>query len=394
MDILYESCAGIDIHQAMIAVCVLHGPLTTTRPKREERRFDTTTVGLTACRDFLLSLKVQAKVQAVGMESTGVYWKPVWHALVNDFELILANSAHMKSIKGQKTDKKDAHWIAKLTRTGFLPKSFVPDETIQELRELTRQRKHQVETRNREVNRIHNTLQSGGIKLTTYIEDIMGASGRNLMNLLVNGEVIMPTIIKENVYTSLKKKVPQLQLALDGYFLEHHRFMLEQSLDIYDFYTQQIEVLEKRIDIYLNQYGRQLDILDSIPGIDKVTASVFIAEVGIDMEQFPTPGHLTSWAGLCPGNNESAGKKRSSKTRHGNAYLKKCLCQAVYAARRQKNSPIALRLYQLQARHGPQKATIAIAHYLLKLAYFLIGNNLTYTDYCQQKKIVRDELTI
>ncbi|WP_230307023.1 IS110 family transposase [Streptococcus sobrinus] len=304
MVILYESCAGIDIHQAMIAVCVLHGPLTTTRPKREERRFDTTTAGLTACRDFLLSLKVQA----VGMESTGVYWKPVWHALVNDFELILANPVHMKSIKGQKTDKKDAHWIAKLTRIGFLPKSFVPGETIQELRELTRQRKHQVETRNREVNRIHNILQSGGIKLTTYIEDIMGASGRNLMNLLVNGEVIAPTIIKS------QEEGSATSVSFRRIFLRASSLYVRAIFRYLRFLHPTNEVLEKRIDIYLNQYDRQLDILDSIPGIDKVTASVFIAEVGIDMEQFPTPGHLASWAGLCPGNNESAGKKRSSKT--------------------------------------------------------------------------------
>lgn len=357
MDILYESCAGIDIHQSMIAVCVLHGPLTSTRPKCEERRFDTTTAGLAECRDFLLSLKVQV----VGMESTGVYWKPIWYALVNDFELILANPAHMKTIKGQKTDKKDARWIAKLTRIGLLPKSFVPDETIQELRELTRQRKHQVETRNREVNRIHNILQSGGIKLTTYIEDIMGTSGRNLMNLLVNGEVITPKLIRENVYTSLKKKIPQLQLALDGHFSEHHRFMLSQALEIYDFYTKQIDGLNQRIETYLAQYDRQLEILDSIPGIDRITASVFIAEVGVDMKQFPTAAHLASWAGLCPGNNESAGKKRS---------------------------PIAQRFFQLQARRGPQKATIAIAHQLLKLSYFLIANNLTYTDYCQQKRLL------
>ncbi|MGT2844916.1 IS110 family transposase [Streptococcus hongkongensis] len=364
MDIIYESCAGIDVHQAMIAVCVLHGSLTSTRPKCEERRFDTTSAGLSECRDFLLSLKVQAS----GMESTGVYWKPVWHALVDNFELILANPAHMKNIKGQKTDKKDARSIAKLTRIGLLPKSFVPDETIQELRELTRQRKHQVENRNREVNRIHNILQSGGMKLTTYIEDVMGASGRNLMNLLIHEEVITPTIIKENVYTSLKKKVPQLQLALEGDFSAHHRFMLGQSLEIYDFYTQQIEILEHRIDTYLEQYERQLNILDSIPGIDRITASVFIAEVGGDMSQFPTPGHLASWAGLCPGNNESAGKKRSTKIRHGNAYLKKCLCQAVNAARRQKGSPIG--------------------QHLLKLAYFLIANNLTYTEYCQQKRLL------
>ncbi|HHW4960209.1 TPA: IS110 family transposase, partial [Streptococcus suis] len=210
MDVLYQSCAGIDVHQANIVVCILHGPLTSTRPKREMATFDTTTKGLRACHDFLS----QFHVEAVGMESTGVYWRPVWHALCDDFELILAQPAHMKAIPGQKTDKKDAHWIAKLTRIGLLPRSFVPDETIQELRELTRQRKHYVESRNRETNRIHKILQSGGIKLTTYIEDIMGLSGRNLLQLLVDGTPITPRIVHQSVYTSLKKKVPQLLEAL------------------------------------------------------------------------------------------------------------------------------------------------------------------------------------
>lgn len=381
MDIIYKSCAGIDVHQAMITVCILHGPLTSTRPKREEQCFDTTTRGLLECREFLLKFHVEA----VGMESTGVYWKPVWHTLSQDFGTILANPAHMKNIKGQKTDRKDAHWIAKLTRIGLLPRSFVPDEPIQELRDLTRRRKHLVESKNREVNRCHDILQSGGIKLTTYIDDIMGASGRNLMNLLLDGEAITSKRIAECVYTSLKKKIPQLMKAMDGHFSKHLRFMLKQSLDIYDFYNKQIEQLEEEIDHYLEKYQRELEILDSIPGISRITASVFIAEVGVDMSQFPTAGHLASWAGLCPGNNESAGKKRSTKIRKGNSYLKKTLCQAVYAARRQKDSPILQRFNQIKSRRGPQKATIAIAHQLLKLAYYLLQNNLTYHEFLKKK---------
>ncbi|HFI0346312.1 TPA: IS110 family transposase [Streptococcus suis] len=270
MDVLYQSCAGIDIHQANIVVCILHGPLTSTRPKREMATFDTTTKDLHACHDFLS----QFHVEAVGMESTGVYWRPVWHALCDDFELILAQQAHMKAIQGQKTDKKDAHWIAKLTRIGLLPRCFVPNETIQELRELTRQRKHYVESRNRETNRIHKILQSGGIKLTTYIEAIMGLSGRNLLQLLVDRMPITPRIVHQSVYTSLKKKVPQLLEALDGYFSDHHRFMLKQSLEIYDFFQKQIELLEEQINGYLSQYENHVEILDSIPGIDVITASM------------------------------------------------------------------------------------------------------------------------
>ncbi|MGQ7528572.1 IS110 family transposase, partial [Streptococcus suis] len=314
------------------------------------------------------------------------------HALCDDFELILAQPAHMKAIPGQKTDKKDAHWIAKLTRIGLLPRSFVPDEIIQELRELTRQRKHYVESRNRETNRIHKILQSGGIKLTTYIEDIMGLSGRNLLQLLVDRTPITPRIVHQSVYTSLKKKVPQLLEALDGYFSDHHRFMLKQSLEIYDFYQKQIELLEERINVYLSQYENHVEILDSIPGIDVITASVIISEVGVDMSQFPTAGHLASWAGLCPGNNESAGKKRSTKIRHGNSYLKKCLCQAAFAVKKQKGSPLADRFYQIQSRRGSQKATIALAHQLLKIAYILLKEQITYPEFLAQKKTTRDEL--
>lgn len=377
MDFIYESCAGIDVHQSNIVVCVLHGPLTSTRPKREEARFDTTTAGLKECRDFLQSFNVQA----CGMESTGVYWVPVWSALCQDFELILAQPAHMKNIPGKKTDKKDAHWIAQLTRLDLLPKSFVPDTDIRELRDLTRQRKHYVEARNREVNRIHKTLQLGGIKLTTYIDDIMGASGRHLLNLLRDGEEITKSLIRSAVYTSLKNKVPELMKAMDGNFSEHHRFMLGESLDIYDFYQKKIQRLEQRISDYLVKYEREVDILDSIPGIDRITASVMIAEIGVDMSQFPTAANLASWAGLCPGNNESSGKKKSTKIRRGNAYLKKCLCQAVFAAKRQKNSLITQRFNEIRSRRGPQKATIAMAHSLLKLAYYLLSYQLTYEEY-------------
>ena len=254
-----------------------------------------------------------------------------------------------------------------------------------------RQRKHYVESRNRETNRIHKILQSGGIKLTTYIEDIMGASGRNLLQLLIDETPLTPRMIHQSVYTSLKRKVPQLLEALDGYFSAHHRFMLGQSLEIYDFYQKQIDCLEERINGYLNLYERPVEILDSIPGIDLITASVIIAEIEVDMSQFPTAGHLASWAGLCPGNNESAGKKRSTKIRHGNSYLKRCLCQAVFAAKKQKGSPLAERYYQIQSRRGPQKATIALAHQLLKIAYILLKENLTYQEFVLQKKATRDE---
>lgn len=376
MDIIYKSCAGIDIHQDNVVVCVLYGPLTSTRPKREERRFDTTTQDLKLLNAWLQSFNVEA----IGMESTGVYWKPVWRALVDDFELILANPQRIKSIPGQKTDKQDAHWIAKLTRVGLIPRSFVPDLSIQELRDLTRQRKHYIESRNKEKNRAHKILQTSGIKLTSFMKDIFGKSGRNLLNLLVDGEVITETNIRQNVFTSLKRKVPQLLAAMDGYFSKHHRFMLKQSLEMIDTYDKLIMALEKEIDCRLEIYEHEIDILDSIPGIDRITAAVLIAEIGVDMSQFPTVNHLASWAGLCPGNNESSGKKKSSRIRKGNRYIKKCLTQAAFVASKRKGTRYYSKYRRIQQRRGPQKAVIAIAHDLLKTSYYLLSRQTLYQE--------------
>lgn len=377
MDIIYESCAGIDIHQESVVVCVLHGSLTSTRPKREERRFNTTTRDLEALNHWLKTYHVQA----VGMESTGIFWRPVWHALADDFELILANPQRIKNIPGQKTDKRDAHWIAKLTRIDLIPRSFVPNEDIQELRELTRQRKHVVEARNKEKNRAHKILQSSGIKLTSFMKDLFGKSGRQLLDLLVNGERITERVIKDNVFTTLKNKTPQLLDALNGYFSKHHRFMLQQLLTMIDTYDSLIEELEKEINKHLLGYEREFEILDSIPGISAITSSVLIAEMGVDMTQFPSAKHLASWAGLCPGNNESAGKKKSTRIPKGNRYIKKCLTQAAFVASKIKGSHFQTKFKAIQSRRGPQKAVIAIAHDLLKRAYYLLSTNQTYDEY-------------
>ncbi|EIO0086686.1 IS110 family transposase [Staphylococcus pseudintermedius] len=318
MDNVYRSCAGIDIHQNNVVACVLVGPLTSTRPKKYEATFKTTTRDLEALNHWLKSFGVEA----VGMESTGVYWKPIWHALINDFKLILANPQRIKNIPGQKTDKKDAYWIAKLTRIDLIPASFVPDENIQALRNLTRQRIHYIESRNTEKNRVHKILQCGGIKLTSYIKDVFGKSGRNLLDMLMNGEVITLKKIQNSVYTSLKNKTQDLYDAMDGYLSKVDRFLLKQAMMIIDTYNEAIESIEEQIDEQLKIYEEELEVLDSIPGIDKIAASIIIAEIGDDVSQFPTANHLASWAGLCPGNNESSGKKKSTRIRKGNRYLK------------------------------------------------------------------------
>lgn len=388
MEYVYESCAGLDVHQNNVVACVLHGPLTSTRPKKEEKRFDTTTSGLSALKEWLSSFDCQV----VAMESTGVYWKPIWHVLQADFQLILANPRKIKAIPGHKTDKKDAEWIAKLMRIDLIPTSFVPEETIQDLRDLTRSRKSLVESCNKEKNKIHKILQTAGIKMTTYIEDIFGASGRNLLEMLINGEILTEETIAANVYTSLKKKIPQLVDALNGFVRSHHRFMLEQEYDMILAYEKTIKNMEERIDQVLENYQEEVAVLDELPGIDRKAAAVIIAEIGTDMTQFPSVEHLASWAGLCPGNNESSGKRKSTHITKGNAYLKKVLCQAAFAASRSKNTKFKAHFYRIKQNRGTQKAVVATAHSLLKTIYTLLSTKQHYKefgeDYDKKKNVL------
>nr|WP_321292478.1 IS110 family transposase [uncultured Trichococcus sp.] len=388
MEYIYESCAGLDVHQDNVVACVLYGPLTSTRPKKEVRKFDTTTYGLKILKEWLLGFKCEA----VAMESTGIYWKPVWHVLQDDFHLILANPRKIKHIPGHKTDKKDAEWIAKLTRIDLIPQSFVPDETIQDLRDLTRTRKNLVESRNRVKNQIHKILQTAGIKLTTYVEDIFGLSGRNLLELLINGEAVTEDKVSVLVYTSLKKKVPQIVDAMNGFLRSHHRFLLDQAYHLMLAYEKTIKEIEDRVDWVLNAYQVETEILIELPGIDKKAASVIIAEIGTDISQFPSAENLASWAGLCPGNNESAGKRKSTHINKGNPFLKRVLCQAAFAASRKKDSKYKAKFYRIKQNRGTQKAIIAIAHDLLRTIYLLFSRNEHYiesgTDYIKKRSVI------
>lgn len=380
MAIIYECCAGLDVHQDNVVACVLTGPLTSTRPKKEVQRFHTTTSGLLALKEWLSSFGCQA----VAMESTGVYWKPIWHMLQDDFHLILANPRKIKSIPGHKTDKKDAEWIAKLTRIDLIPASFVPEERIQALRDLTRSRKSLVESRNKEKNRIHKILQTAGFKITSYVEDIFGKSGRNLLEMLINGEVITEEKVRANVYTSLKKKIPQIVDALNGFVRSHHRFMLEQVYTLILAYEKAIQAFEERIDLVLENYESEMSLIVAIPGLDRKAAAVVIAEIGTDMSHFPSSEQLASWAGLCPGNNESSGKRKSSHINKGNAYLKKVLCQAAFAASRAKDTKFKGRFYRIKQNRGTQKAVVAIAHSLLKTIYALLLRKQPYQEYGEE----------
>lgn len=368
INVNYDCCAGLDVHQGNVVACVLHGKRTSTRPKAETRTFGTTQMQLNQLADWLDSFECQA----VAMESTGVFWKPIWHVLADRFEVILANPQRIKGIPGHKTDKKDARWIAKLLRLSLVPPSFVPAEAIQDLRDLTRTRKHLVESKNKQKNRIHQILQCAGIKLTTYIEDVFGKSGRNMLNLLVNGEVVTAEIVKPLVFTSLKKKTIQIVEAMNGFMRAHHRFMLGESLKIMDAFDESIANYEAEIDVLLQQYEGEVELLTCFAGISRETASIIIAEIGVDMSVFPDEKHLSSWAGLCPGNHESAGKRYHSHVNHGNAYLKRILCQASWAAKRAKHSDLGDFFRIKMKQRGVKKACVATAHKFLVKIYFTL----------------------
>ena len=354
MEIIYECCAGLDVHQNNVIACVLKGPLTSTRPKKHLKKFDTTTKGLLALHEWL----TEFSCEVVAMESTGIYWKPIWHILQGNFELILANPYKIKNIPGQKTDKKDASWIAKLLRVDLILKSFVPEEPIQDLRELTRLRKMWIESRNREKNRAHKILETAGIKLTSYMTDIFGLSGRNLLNLLINEEEITAEKVEKAVYTSLKFKVPELIEGLTGFFRSHHRFLLAQVLDVIDMYNSKISELEIKIADYLLPYQQYVDRLVTISGISLDSVAVIISEFGTNMNQFSYVERLASWVGLCLGNNESAGKRRSTRISKGNSYAKKILCQCAYLACKSNYLRFKNYYQRISQNRGGKRATV------------------------------------
>jgi transposase len=371
---IFERVAGLDVHKAQVTAAVRvpdgHGGRL-----QDVAEFKTTVQGLLALRDWLTA----HGVTHVAMEATGVYWKPVWAILEDEFELLLVNARHVKQVPGRKTDVTDAAWIAQLLEAGLLRASFVPPKPLRALRNLTRYRKTQIEERQREANRLHKILEDTGIKLDCVAADILGASGRAMLNGLVAGTTD-PMVLAELAKGRLRAKIPALQEALEGRFDELHALIVSSILAHLDFLDEAIDRLSEAIEEQLVPFGRAVELLCTIPGIQKRTAQVIIAEIGPDMSVFPTAKHLASWAGQCPGNDRSAGKRRSGRTRKGSRWLGIGLTEAALAATRTKNTYLAAQYQRLRPRRGHKRALGAVKHSMLVAIWHMLGTGELYND--------------
>ena len=313
------------------------------------------------------------------MEATGVYWRPVWAMLEGHFEQMLVNPHHIKAVPGRKTDTKDCEWIADLLQHGLLKGSFVPPTPIQDLRDLTRYRAELRQSQNRVANRIQKLLEQANVKLSSVVSDTLGVSGRHMLRAIIAGQND-PQQLAQLARGQLKKKIPQLQQALAGRVREHHRFLLAEFLDEWDALQERIQRIEAEIDTRARPFESAVTLWQTVPGVDWVTACSLVAEIGVEMKQFPTAQHLASWAALCPGNHESAGKRKSGKTRDGNKWLRRSLCQAGWAASRAKDCYLATQFKRLAARRGLKRALMAVAHTLLVIGYYILKSGEGYRE--------------
>jgi transposase len=371
---IVERCAGLDVHKDSITACV-RVPGEDGERLQQTRSFATTTQGLLVLLDWLRSYRVTL----VGMESTGVYWRPVFYLLEDHMECWLLNARHLRNVPGRKTDVMDAEWICQLVEHGLVRPSFVPPRDIRELRDLTRYREAQIEERTREIQRLDRVLQDAGIKLSSVASKVLSVSGRAMLEALVRG-THDPDVLAELAKGRLRRKLPALRQALEGRFTGHHALIVSQILAHVDFLDESIETLSGRVDEVIAPFAHKVELLDTIPGVDKRTAELLLAEIGPDMSPFPSHRHLASWAGICPGQNESAGKHKSGKTRKGSKWLRSGLTEAAKAARRSKGSYLSAQYHRIKGRRGSNKATIAVAHSILVSAYHILGRDVRYDD--------------
>jgi transposase len=373
MEVIYPRCAGLDVHKQSVVACVriAEGG---APPLQQVRTFTTTTSGLLALADWLESFGVHH----VAMEATGVYWKPVWHVLEGHFELVLANAAHVKNVPGRKTDVNDAMWLADLLAHGLIRASFVPPAAVQELRALTRTRKQFVRERSAHVLRIDKVLEDANLKLGVVLTDIMGKSGRAVLQAIVQGHDD-PQYLAGCVGRVKASRAEILQ-ALRGRITAHHRFMLKLHLAHIDALDQAIADIEKEVGLGLEPFRQAAKLLSTMPGLSDVSAHVVVAEIGIDMSRFATPAHLLSWACLCPRNDESAGKRRSTRLRRGGKWLKTALVQAAWAAVKVKGGYLQAQFHRLRARRGAKKAIIGVAASMLTAAWHMLRDGTEWHD--------------
>jgi transposase len=374
MEVMYPRCCGLDIHKRQITACRII-PGAAGQPPKQVRSFGTMTADLLALADWLAA----AGVTHVAMESTGVYWQPIYHLLEGQFTLLLVNARHSKAVPGRKTDVRDCAWIADLLRHGLLRPSFVPDRPQRELRELTRYRTSLVQERSAEMNRLQKTLEGATIKLASVATAVLGVSGRQMVEGLIAGAADAATLAGL-ARGKLQAKRPELARALTGRVGTHQRFLLARQLAHIDFLEEQIAQVSAAINEQLRPFADQIARLETIPGIGRRTAEVLLAEVGPDMVRFPSAAHLASWAGLCPGNNESAGKRRSGRTRRGSPWLRAALVEAAPAAGRSKRTYLAAQYHRLAARRGTKRAALAVGHSILVIVYHLLRDGTTYQD--------------
>ncbi|WP_019065462.1 IS110 family transposase [Streptomyces prunicolor] len=375
MEVIHERVAGIDISKVDVKVCIRVPSGAGKRRRSEVRTFSAVTSGLLAMRDWLLA----EGITVVGMEATGVYWKPVFYLLEHDMECWLLNARHMKSVPGRKTDVKDSEWIAKLVEHGLVRPSFVPPEPVRQLRDVTRYRTEVVRERTRETQRLEKLLEDTGIKLSATVSNILGVSGRAMLEALIAGEHD-PHVLADLAKAGMRRKTDALAEALTGNFTTHHAFLARAMLDRIDACTATEAKLGEHIEVMLQPFRRRIELLVTIPGVQVRAAQVILAEIGADITRFPSAADLASWAGVCPGNYQSGGRSGGGKTRHGDPWLKAALGQAAVGAARTKDTYLAARYRRLVARRGKKRALVAVEHSILTAVWHMFTPDTDYAD--------------
>lgn len=394
-DLLERSC-GLDVHKDIIVACILNGPV--GKPgKSEIREFSTLIPGMQDLKEWIVS----EDCHFVAMESTGIYWQPIYEVLEDSFNgdisLLVVNARHMKNVPGKKTDMRDAEWIATLLRAGLLNGSFIPDKEIREFRHLTRYRKSVVHDTTSQKNRIEKFLQSSGFRLSTFISDIFGASGRNIIKHLIEHGRIDKEHLNECLKTKTRHKINEIMIAVNGTLSIHQRNFLKMLVSHLDVLNSHLKDVEQSIDAEIKHFSAQMVIVSSIPGIGETAAASIIAEIGIDMSRFKTAEHICSWAGLSPGNNESAGKKKRTSVTKGNPYIKSMLCEVAWVIAGKRNTYLSTWYWRLKQNKGSKKAIIALARKLLVIIYTMLKSGTLYNESnfeqrrqsCEQKRVSR-----